>query len=126
MTEMQSLEIRTCPTVSTHDSTVSVPVRIVPFANPGTVVVQCCGDPVITPGATPAGTVNGSCPFTVSQTMRIDIPMVFGASVLIGDTYVECGGTTGTSEGEDGCGCAAVAAEEETEETEVEVEIEVE
>ncbi len=111
MTEMQSLEIRTCPTLSTHDTTVSVPVRIVPFANPGTVSVQCCGEPVISPGATPAGTVNGSCTFTVSQTMRVDLPLVFGASILMGETYVECGGTTGTAEDSD-CGCADALDEE--------------
>ena len=103
MNEIQSLEIRTCPTVSTHDTTVSVPIQSVPFANPGTVVIQCCGAPCITEGTSPAGKVNGSCCFTVSQTMRIDIPLVFGASVLLGETYVQCGGTTGSIEGQ--CGC---------------------
>lgn len=103
MTEMQSLEIRTCPTVSTHRTTVSVPVSIVPFANPGTVSVQCSGTPEIGVEATPVGEVNGTCSFIISQTMLIEIPMVFGASVLTGETYVECGGTTGSAEGD--CEC---------------------
>ena len=115
MTEMQSLEIRTCPTVSTHYTTVSVPVSIVPFANPGTISIQCCGAPEISPGNTPTGEVNGCCSFTISQTMRVEIPMVFGASVLMGETYVECGGTSGTAEGDCGCGCEeeTVTAEED-------------
>ena len=114
MTEMQSLEIRTCPTVSTHYTTVGVPVSIVPFANPGTISIQCCGAPEISVGTAPAGEINGCCDFTISQTMRIEIPMVFGASVLMGETHVECGGTTGAAEGNCGCGCEeAVTAEEE-------------
>ena len=112
MTEMQSLEIRTCPTVSTHYTTVSVPVSIVPFANPGTVAIKCCGEPEICEGTDPAGEVNGCCRFTISQTMRVEIPLVFGASVLMGETYVECGGTTGAVDGE----CAECAEAAETEE----------
>lgn len=104
MTQMQSLEIRTCPTVSTHDTTVSVPVSIVPFANPGTITVSCCGAPEIGCDAVPAGKVNGCCNFTISQTMRVEIPIVFGANVLMGETYVECGGTEGAAEE---CGCGA-------------------
>lgn len=111
MTEMQSLEIRTCPTVSTQRSSVSVPVSIVPFANPGTISVQCCGAPEIGAESTPAGVVNGTCNFTVSQTMQIEIPIVFGASVLMGETYVECGGTTGSTESSCGCECEEAAAD---------------
>lgn len=100
---MRASEVRTCPTVSTHETTVSVPTSIVPFANTGTISIQCYGSPEISDGLTPAGTVNGYCNFTVSQTMRVEIPIVFGANVLTGETYVECGGTTSTNDEE--CEC---------------------
>lgn len=105
MHEMQYLGDNACPTVSSHETTACMPVCISPFAEPGQVVVECTGAPVITNGYnTCGGTANGCCEFTISQSMRIDIPVSFGANVQIGETYVSCGLTTGTIDQNCGCG----------------------
>lgn len=114
MEEMQSLEIRTCPTMSNLETTVRLPVRVCPFADPGTVVVECSGAHTIESGYnTCTGNINGSCEFTISQTMNIGIPVVFGASVQIGDAYVECGGASGTIDEDCPCDHTVVEFDED-------------
>lgn len=62
-------EPQTCPAVGYQRVGVCVPVTVTPFAETGTVVTHCCGDPVISSGAAPCGgKKNGTCTFTVSQT----------------------------------------------------------
>jgi hypothetical protein len=36
------------------------------------------------------GKVGSVCHFTIAQRLKIDIPVDFGASVKVGDTYVDC------------------------------------
>ena len=36
------------------------------------------------------GIVNGKCDFVISQKIQIDLPVEFGATVKVGDTYVDC------------------------------------
>ena len=72
---------------------VCVPVTVTPFANyvEGTAKTKCCGDPVVGPGNKPcSGTKNGSCTFTLSQLICVEVPVDFGANVDVGDTYVDC------------------------------------
>ncbi len=104
MHEKQLLEVTTCPTVTSYEATACVPVVICPFANPGTITVECAGEPVIQNCCDQCyGTANGCCEFTISQSMRVDVPVIFGANVQIGETYVYGGQTNG---GDDcGCGC---------------------
>lgn len=91
MYESNDLETQTCPTVNRHKTAVNLPVCISPFAIPGPVTVECAGEPVITSGYDRCcGTINGGCEYTISQTLNIDIPVVFGANVRVGDTYVNC------------------------------------
>lgn len=83
---------RICPTVGEEKVDVSVPVTIVPFAHAKTPKIKCCGEPKITQGEPSCkGKINGVCTFTISQTIGVEVPVAFGATATVGETYVECG-----------------------------------
>lgn len=82
---------KACPAVGYQKVRVSVPVTIIPFAHTGTTKIKCCGHPIVTaedPSCT--GKKNGRCSFTISQTICEEIPVEFGATTTVGDTYVDC------------------------------------
>lgn len=80
-----------CPAVGFQKAAVCVPVTVTPFAEAGKTKTKCCGDAVVTPGEQPcAGKKNGVCTFTISQTICVEVPVVFGANAVVGDTYVDC------------------------------------
>lgn len=117
MNEMQYLNDNSCPTVIKHDTTACVPVCIKPFAEPGPVVVECAGNPEIQCGCEKCGgTENGCCEFTISQKMRINIPIAFGSNVNIGEIFVSCGRTEGTIDTE--CPCNIDMLTEDTDDFE--------
>ncbi|MCI8405019.1 MAG: hypothetical protein HFE49_08985 [Clostridia bacterium] len=105
MQDKQCMDVATCPVSASHETTACVPVSISPFADCGPICIECCGGPVIHSGGEPCcGTVCGRYEFTISQKMKINIPIAFGADVLIGETYVHNGQTTGSVDG-DCCIC---------------------
>lgn len=115
MQEKQSINVAACPVTASHEATACVPVSISPFADACTVDVECCGSPVIHSGdESCCGTLNGSCEFTVSQKMRINIPIAFGADIIVGGTYVQNGQTSGITDGEC-CNCNCFELEDELE-----------
>lgn len=87
----QDPQFRTCPVTACQSAGVCVPVTVTPFAKATRTRTICCGKPVITPGKiTCAGVKNGSCTFTVTQDIRVTVPIEFGAVATVGDTYVSC------------------------------------
>ena len=95
------MDVGTCPVNTTHETTACVPVSICPFAEPGPISVENCGAPVIHCGGKPCcGTVNGRFEFTISQKMKVNIPIVFGADITVGETYVKNGQTISCIDGE--------------------------
>lgn len=84
-----------CPAVGYQRVDVCVPVMVTPFAKTGSTITTCCGDAVVTPGATPCdGVKNGTCAFTISQTICVEVPVAFGATATVGDTFVNCLGAS--------------------------------
>lgn len=56
---------------------------------------QCCKKPTVTAGKyTCNGVKNGQCIFTISQDVCIEVPVEFGATAAVGDTYVACNGAS--------------------------------
>lgn len=85
----------TCPVTGYQKASVCVPVIVPPFAHTGKTVTKCCGEPVIVPGESPCpGKKNGTCAFTISQTICVEVPVSFGATATVGDTYVDCLGAS--------------------------------
>lgn len=88
-------EPQTCPAVGYQSVSVCAPVTVAPFAKPGQTVTTCCGNPVVQPGNKPCGGVkNGVCAFTITQTLCIKVPVVFGANTDVGDPFVDCKGAS--------------------------------
>ena len=85
------LEDQTCPTVGYQSASICVPVTVNPFAKTGATFTKCCGSPVIMPGkVTCEGERNGSCVFTITQDICVAVPVEFGATATVGDTFVNC------------------------------------
>lgn len=99
-----------CPVVGYQSVSVSVPVEVKPFARTGKTRTVCCCDPIITMDTvTCAGKKDGTCHFTISQMLCIEVPVSFGAVIGVGDTYVDCLGASseafpGSGQDRD-CGC---------------------
>ena len=86
---------RTCPATGFQKVSVCVPVIVSPFAQTGRTVTKCCGDPIVVPGDKPCpGKKNGVCAFTISQTLCVEVPVNFGATAMVGDTFVDCLGAS--------------------------------
>ena len=85
-------EEETCPVLGFQDVTVGVPVEIKPFAHVGKIKTECMGKPVIKRGTTSCeGKPGQVCKFTVSQKIRIEVPVVFGAKTKVGEAGIDCG-----------------------------------
>jgi len=80
-----------CIAKAEQAATVCVPVTVTPFANVGKIMTDWCGKPVVSFKNKPCrGVENGSCKFTISQRIKVQIPVEFGANTTIGGTFVEC------------------------------------
>ncbi len=88
-----------CDSVFYQKETVCVPVKVTPYANPGTAKATCCGEPVVTPGGTCSGN-RTFCSFTITQKLCIEIPISFGAVIETGAAVVQCGDVS-----EEPCDC---------------------
>lgn len=91
----QITEDQTCPAVGYQSASICVPVTVTPFAHTGATRTKCCGEPFVTSGKNVCGgTKNGICSFTISQDICVAVPVAFGATATVGDTYVVCNGVS--------------------------------
>lgn len=81
-----------CSAVGYQDVDVCIPVTIKPFGEVGNVKTCCEGRPMVTRGSDCCpGKPGGVCKFTISQKLRVEVPVIFGAKAEIGEASVECG-----------------------------------
>lgn len=86
---------KTCPATGFQKVSICVPVVVTPFAHAAKTVTKCCGEPVVVTNDMPCpGKKNGTCTFTLSQTICVEVPVEFGATAAVGDTFVECLGAS--------------------------------
>lgn len=89
--EKMPMKPQTCPVVGSQNVEVCLPVAISPFAVTGPAKIQCCGEPLIELCCDHChGKPNGTCEFTISQKIHVEIPVEFGATVNVGETFVDC------------------------------------
>lgn len=80
-----------CPAVGYQDVNVCIPVTIKPFGEAGNVRTQCLGNPVISSKCdTCSGNPGGVCKFTISQKLRVEVPVIFGAKAEVGEAVIDC------------------------------------
>lgn len=81
-----------CPSVSYQDVNVCIPVTIKPFGEAGNAKTMCLGKPVISSGCDKCpGKTGEVCKFTISQKLRVEVPVIFGARAEVGEASVDCG-----------------------------------
>ena len=78
-----------CSSVSYQDVNVHVPVTIHAYAKIGRTRTQCMGRTVILSGGCPhQDNSDNGYHFTISQDLRVEIPVTFGANVDAGEASV--------------------------------------
>lgn len=89
---------QTCPATEFQKVSVCVPVTIKPFAKAGVTETICCGNPVVKSGENKCnGSKNGTCTFTITQDICVKVPVEFGATSDVGDTFVVCKEASGSN-----------------------------
>ncbi|MFI3141240.1 MAG: hypothetical protein R3Y27_02905 [Clostridia bacterium] len=80
-----------CSAVGSHKAKICLPVCVMPYAVTSPAIINCCEETQICPSSKCKckNDTNG-CNFVISQVVNIDIPVEFGASVKVGETYVQC------------------------------------
>lgn len=79
------------PIIASQEVGVCLPITVKPYAKIGLIKTKCCGPAVIRPGSKCCdGVKNGECAFTVTQKLRVNIPIICGAKAITGDNYVCC------------------------------------
>lgn len=94
-----------CESVFYQKETICVPVKVTPFAKPGTAKATCCGEPVVKSGTQCSGN-QISCSFMITQSLCIEIPISFGAVIETGTAVVQCGTVSETE-----CDCSDTTVE---------------
>lgn len=94
-----------CESVFYQKETVCVPVKVTPYAKPGTAKATCCGEPIVKSGTQCSGNQT-SCSLTITQNLCIEIPISFGADIETGTAVVQCGTVSETP-----CDCSEPPAE---------------
>lgn len=80
-----------CPALGFQDVKVGVPVEIKPFAKVGKVKTECVGKPIIErDGKMCEGKPKETCKFTISQKIRVEVPVLFGAKTEVGEALIDC------------------------------------
>ena len=80
-----------CPTMSYQDVNVCVPVTIKAFGVGGNAKTKCLGTAVVSSGCdTCIGRSDEVCKFVVSQKLRVEVPIIFGARAEAGEAIIDC------------------------------------
>ncbi len=67
-----------------QDATVSVPITVTPYVNVGQTKTYLCGDGLFFAGISACpGTVNGTCQFTITQNICVEVPIEIGSTASI-------------------------------------------
>jgi hypothetical protein len=81
-----------CCAVGYQDVNVCIPVTIKTFGEAGNAKTQCLGGAVVSSGCDMChGKNNDLCKFTISQKLRVEVPVIFGARAEVGEALVDCG-----------------------------------
>ena len=78
-----------CPSNTTQEVSITVPVAVNAFANLGTISIDCVGCPVIDEKEfKPTCEHSSTSHFTITQKILVKIPIVFEAEVEVGEEHV--------------------------------------
>lgn len=80
-----------CSTIGSQRAKICLPVSVIPYAITSPAIINCCGNTKISSNCEcNCKGDSTSCDFVISQIINVDVPVEFGASVKIGETYIQC------------------------------------
>ena len=86
-----------CSAVGYQDVDVGIPITIKAFGEVGNAKTQCLGKSILSSGSDVClGKPGKVCKFTISQKLRVEVPVIFGARAEAGEAIIECGCTEKT------------------------------
>lgn len=84
-----------CSTLGYQDVNVCIPISIKAFGEVGNAKTQCLGKSVISSGDDACAGKHGEvCKFTISQRLRVEVPVIFGARAEADEAIIDCDGCT--------------------------------
>jgi hypothetical protein len=87
----RQVQRKKCLATGYQDVMVSVPVTIKPFGEVGSAKTFCQGTPVVAAGSCSyIGNTEEVCMFTISQNLRVEVPVIFGARAEAGEAVLDC------------------------------------
>jgi hypothetical protein len=86
--EKEKDSIITCEKTVHQKTKVSLPISVEPFVIPGRVRARCCGTAKVT--IEPFNECKENCNYVITQEICIEIPLKFGVSTEIKDSFIEC------------------------------------
>ena len=75
-----------CVGFGTQYADVALPVKLSPIAKTGKIITECCGEPSVTLNPCSCG----GCAILIRQTIRMTIPVEYGACAESGEPAVNC------------------------------------
>lgn len=86
-----------CSAVGYQDVDVCIPITIKAFGEVGNAKTQCLGKSILSSDFNVcAGRPGEVCKFTISQRLRVEVPVIFGARAEAGEAIIDCGCTEKT------------------------------
>lgn len=81
-----------CPAIGSQKIDMCVPVHVRPFVNVSDPRVKCCGRATVRPGTDMCDNMPPlrDCGFTISQSICVEVPALFGADVDAGEPHGQC------------------------------------
>ena len=81
-----------CTSVGYQDVNVCIPISIKAFGEVRNAKTQCLGKSIVSSGYSGyEGKHDEICKFTISQKLRVEVPVIFGARAEAGDAIIDCG-----------------------------------
>lgn len=81
-----------CSAVGYQDVDVCIPITIKAFGEVGNAKTRCLGKSVISSDSDVCSGKRGEvCKFTISQKLRVEVPVIFGARAEAGEAIIDCG-----------------------------------
>lgn len=81
-----------CTAMSYQDVNVCVPITVKAFGKVGNAKTQCIGKSVVKSDCDYCpGKEEDVCKFTISQKLRVEVPVIFGARAEADEAFIDCG-----------------------------------
>lgn len=86
-----------CEVFGYQRANICVPVTVRPIVSTQQPITKCCEMPVVFTGLCQNGILNGTCTFSITQEICVEVPVDFGAQTQVGTPFNSCVSAANTS-----------------------------